>query len=479
MTGPKTGQLSLLTDEQVTELHEAAIHVLENKGIQIESEAALELLEENGADVDREGKVATFPRSLVEETIETAPAEFVLGGHDEANDRTLGPDTAVFSPGTGVTSVRDVETGERRKPTTSDISRAVRLADSLEHVDVSWGFFTMPDDPMLGFHNLYRLLTETTKHGGIVNWYGGELTEKLIEMIDIASDGAIDDRPLVSMYSEPVSPLTFRSENMESILQWTDAGLPLIWYPAQKPGATAPVTLEGSFVQALAETLGGNVIAQLNNPGTPVIIGISPLVMNLQTGINVYYSPEMLVLQTAAGQMGDFYDMPVFGTGGCSNAYTLDFQAGMESALSLYGAVLGGQNFIHDLGFAGRGDVGSLELLTLTDEMIGMVKHAVDGMTMTEESLALDVIDAVDHGDNFLAASHTKEFGREELFLPDLLDAVEGSQWTHEKGVANAREKTERLLESDPGMPLSEETVSELAATMEAAETLVDDLETL
>ena len=473
------GQLELLGDDQVAEIHDAACTVLEEKGLMVESEAALDLLEENGADVDREENLVTIPQSLVEDAVETAPSSFTLAGRNRDNDVTIGPDKSVFSTGTGVTSIRDLETGERRKPETGDISDAVRLSDALPNIDVSWGFFTMRDDPMLGFHNLYRLLSENTKHGGIVNWYGGELTRKLIEMIDVVSDGPVGDRPLVTMYSEPVSPLSFRRENMESILQWTDAGLPLIWYPAQKPGATAPVTLAGTFAQALAETLGGNVIAQLNNPGTPVIIGVSPLVMNLQKGINVYFSPEMLILQSASGQFADFYDIPVFGTGGCTNAYSLEFQAGLESAVSLYGAVLGGQNFIHDLGFAGRGDVGSMELLTLADEMIGMVKRAADGMTVNADTLAVDVIKEVDHGGNFLSANHTKRFGRDELFLPELLDAVEGSQWTENKAREKASERTKNLLEEAEPDPLDAAVVDQLDAKMDEATQLAEELDRL
>lgn len=477
--GIKGGQLGLLSEDEIHRLHDAALQILTEKGIKVESETALDLLESNGATIDHEEKIAYIPGSLVEETIETAPAEFTLAAQDEENDRVLRPDESVFSTGTGVTEIRDLETGERRKPTTQDISDAVRLSNELPNIDVSWGFFTMRDDTMLGFHNLYRLLTENEKHGGIVNWYGGELTGKLIEMIDIATDGSTADRPLVTMYSEPVSPLTFRRENMESILRWTDAELPLIWYPAQKPGATAPVTLAGTFAQALAETLGGNVIAQLNNPGTPVIIGISPLVMNLRKGINVYFSPEMLTLQAASGQFADFYDIPVFGTGGTTNAYALDYQAGVESALSLYGAVLGGQNFIHDLGFAGRGDIGSMELLTLADELIGMVDHAVDGMTITDETIAQEVISSVDHGGNFLAQQHTKKFGRDELFLPEMLDAVEGSAWTENKAAEKARERTKELIDRADPQPVSQDTVAELDETMVQAEELAETLDRL
>lgn len=478
-TGIKGGQLKFLSYDQIEMIHNTAISVLEEKGLKIESKEVLDLLEENGADIDWNTKIAKIPKSLVEETIERTPSSIKLCGRDEENDLTLKTDNCFFSSGTGVISVQDLETGERRKPTKQDTIDAVRLSDTLSNIDISWGMFTMRDDPMLGFHNLYNLLAENTKHGAIVNWYGGKLTKKLIEMIDIATEGELDERPLVTMYSEPVSPLSFRRENMESILQWTEAGLPLIWYPAQKPGATSPVTLAGCFSQALAETLGGNVIAQLNNPGTPVIIGVSPLVMDLRKGLNVYFSAEMLIFQAASGQFGNYYDIPIFGTGGCTNAYSIEFQAGMESAISLYGSVLGSQNFIHDLGFAGRGDVGSLELLTLTDEMIGMVKRAVAGMTTNEETLALDVVQNVKHGDSFLSEKHTKKFGREELFLPNLLDAVKPEKWTEDKAAKRAREKTRKLLGEAEPEPLPEDVKKDLHNKMNEAKKLAGELDKL
>ena len=479
MTEIEGGQLKLLSDGQIDELHTAAMTILEEKGLMVESDEALELFEVNGADVDWDEQIVKIPRSLVEKTAETAPGEFDLCGQDEANDVTLRSDNSIFSTGTGVTSIEDWETGERRKPTREDVSDAVRLTDALPNVDVSWAFFTLRDDPMLGFHNLYSLLTENTKHSGIVTWYGGELTQKLIDMIDIVADGPVDERPLVTMYEQPVSPLSFRRENVESILRWTEAGLPMIWYPGQKPGATSPVTQAGNVAQGLAETLGGNALAQLNNPGTPIIMGFSPLVMNLQTGINTYFSAETLLLQAASAQLGDYYDIPIYGHGGTTNAYTMDFQAGMESALTLYGAVLTGQNFVHDLGFAGRGDVGSLELITLTDEMIEMVQHAVEGMPVNGETLALDVIQNVDHGDNFLAESHTKEHGREALYLPELLDAVEESQWEDNRSVEKAREKTERLLAEANPDPVSEDVKAELDDKMAEARDLADELDRL
>lgn len=479
MTAIQNGQLQLFSEDDIEAIHETAISVLEDQGLKIESDEALDLLEENGAEVDWDAQVAKMPRNLVEETADQAPSSFTMGARDKDKDFTLDPGTSVFGPGIGVTSIMDLKTGERRKPTREDVQDAVRLAHSLPNIDVTWSTFSLPDDPMLGFYNLYSILTENTKHGAIVNWYGGDLTEKLVDMIDIVSEGPTGERPLVTMYSEPVSPLVFRRENMESILKWTEAGLPLVWYPAQQPGATSPVTLAGNVAQALAETLGGNVIAQLNNPGTPVIIGICPSVMDLHKGINLYFESEMMALQTISGQLGDYYDMPVFGHGGTTNAYSMDFQAGMESALTLYGSVLGGQNFIHDLGFAGHSDVGSLELITLTDEMIAMIDNMLNAVPVNEETLAADVIKGIDHGDSYLGEAHTKEHGHDALFLPELIDAVPESDWSDNRVVEKAREKTLTMLENADPDPLPEDVQTELDEKMDEARALTEEIDML
>ncbi|MCF7876519.1 trimethylamine methyltransferase family protein [Candidatus Bipolaricaulota bacterium] len=456
--------MNLVSPGQVKKIHGAALKILENKGVKVEEPEARNLLDENGCEVDPESHVVKFPEKLVKRSLENAPSSFKMGARDEENEFELSYDRSYFTAGTGTTSVLDQDKNTRRKATGDDLVRAVKLGDQLQNIDVVWSIFTLTDDPMLGFRQLYAVLTNSTKHGAIVNWYGGELTDKLIDMIAVVAGGRkkLSKKKLVTMYAEPVSPLTFRKENLEVLMRWTDVGLPLLWYPAQKAGATAPMTIAGSLAQAFAESLGGNVIAQLNNPGTPVILGASPLVMDMRSALNTYFSPEMLIIQSATGQWGDLIEMPIYGTGGCTNSYDLDYQAGVESAVSLYGAVMGGQNLIHDLSFAGAGDVGSLELLTLTDEIAGMAKRTVRNLSTDEEAIAMEVIEEVEHGGDYLRENHTFKHFRSELMAPELIRRIGDEKWEGDYSVKKAKAKTRDLLDKSDVKALSQEERDQL-----------------
>lgn len=473
--GTKGGQLNLVSTREVEQIHEAALTVLEEKGIKVEEPESRRILDEDGCRVDTDSHVVKIPEKLVKKSLDTAPSSFVMGARDKEAAFELSFDNSFFTAGTGTTSVLDPEKGERRQPTRDDLARAVKLGDQLANIDVVWSIFTLREDPMLGFHQLYEVLANSTKHGAIVNWYGGRLTDKLIDMIAVAAGGRneLSTKKLVTMYAEPVSPLTFRKENMEVLLRWTDVGLPLIWYPAQKAGATAPMTIAGCLAQAFAESLGGNVVAQLNNPGTPVILGASPLLMDMRNALNTYFSPEMLIIQSATGKWGNLIEMPIFGTGGCSNSYGLDYQAGVESAVSLYGSVLGGQNLIHDLSFAGAGDLGSLELLTLTDEIVGMTKRTVRDLTADQESLALEVINKVDHGGNYLREEHTLKHFKDELMAPQMIRRIEEENWEENYSVNRATERTKKILQGPVSATLSEKEEKQLKEVIKEARSMI------
>ncbi|MFW6049079.1 MAG: trimethylamine methyltransferase family protein [Candidatus Bipolaricaulota bacterium] len=473
--GTRGGQLQLVSPEQVNKIHEAALTILEEKGILVEEPATRELLSDGGCEVDEKSHVVKFPVKVVEDSLREAPASFTMNGRDEDNDFVLDYKYSYFTAGTGTTSVLDLGTDERRKAKKGDLAEAVKLGDQLDNIDVVWSIFTLTDNPMLGFHQLYAVLANSTKHGAVVNWYGGELTDLLIDMIAAVAGGRnkLAEKKLVTMYAEPVSPLSFRRENLEVLLRWTDVGLPLLWYPAQKAGATAPMTLAGTLAQAFAESMGGNVIAQLNNPGTPVILGASPLMMDMRTALNTYFSPETLIVQSATGQWGDLIEMPIYGTGGCTNSYAIDYQAGVETALSLYGAVLGGQNLIHDLSFAGAGDLGTLNLLTLTDEIAGMAKRTVRSVSTDNEDIALDVINNVKHGGDYLRERHTFEHFREELMTPELIRRIGDDKWERNYSVEKSRIKTKHLLEEADVTPLSEEVEKEIEEIMDEGRALL------
>jgi trimethylamine--corrinoid protein Co-methyltransferase len=474
--GVKAGGFKVLTEEKITEIHNRVLQVLEKKGVRIECKDALNLLKENGCEIDFEKQTARIPGYLVEESIRKAPSQVRLSGRDRENDIIMELGRSYFGEGCG--SMNVLEYGNTlREPKKKDLESAARLGDALLNIDHVWGLYSLPDDPLLGLHELDAVVSNTTKHCCILNWYGKDLIKKQIEMIRLVAGGEKELRKkhLVTLYSEPMSPLIFGKDFTEAIIEWSNYNQPVIWYPAQKPGATSPVTLAGTLIQGFAESLGGNVIVQLNNPGNPFIAGVSPLTMDLRTGMNTYFSAETLLIQSATAQLGEFYRIPIFGTGGCTNSYHLDTQMGAEATLSLYGCVMGGQTLIHDIGMVGAGDAASLELVTACDELIGMMKRMEKGIEVDEETAALDLIESMGYGEDYLRSSHTRKHYKEEHFLPQLLKRVgmEDSKSSENTMMARAHEKKEKLLKEHEVEPLPEDVKKRIEEIIEESKKLV------
>ena len=109
------------------------------------------------------------------------------------------------------------------------------------------------------------------------------------------------------------------------------------WGPLVVPaeplcGATAPITLAGNLVVNCVDTLTGVMLAQLVNPGTPVLFGCISSITDLRDMKYLAGAVEMGLLNAAASQMAQFYEIPIYATAGMSDSKVNDAHAGYESA---------------------------------------------------------------------------------------------------------------------------------------------------
>ncbi len=462
--GVKGGQLRILSNEDLRQIYVATLHLLEKQGVKVENEKALNILAKSGAMVDKRRKIAKIPGYMVEEAIKKAPKSIRLCGRNRNQDFILEGKRAYFGSGVGTTHIYDLYTGEYRKTRKRDVEDAFKLSDALPNIDHAWGLFSCTDVPssVVGLHELEAGLTNTTKHICIYTWHGKPQINKQIEMAKLVAGGEeeLRKRPLVTLYNEPHSPLTYGKDYLDSLMEWAKAGLPQIWYPAPMSGATSPVTMAGTLVQGWAESLGGLVIAELINPGTPFIVGTGTFLMDMKTSSIVYASAECMLLAVAIAQIAHYLDIPLFGLAGASDSQVLDGQALAESAMYLAISALAGQNLIHDLGYLASGLTGSLELLTICDEIVAMVKRIAKGIKVNDETLALGVIEKVGFGGNYLKEKHTRKHFWTEHLVPDLMNRDFHSGWVKKGGKTleeRAREKTKKLLKEHEVEPLDKE----------------------
>jgi trimethylamine--corrinoid protein Co-methyltransferase len=144
----------------------------------------------------------------------------------------------------------------------------------------------------------------------------------------------------------------------------------------------------------------------------------------------------------------------------------------VEGTLSVYTQALCGSNLVHDVGFLESGMTSSFEMLVAMDEVIGMVKQIIKPVKINRETLALDVIDQVGPGGNFIAEKHTMDHFR-EFWVPGLLDRQNYEAWAGE-GKPNLgdriRSKVNNLLSEHNPEPLSANKMADIKALIQAAE---------
>jgi trimethylamine--corrinoid protein Co-methyltransferase len=243
------------------------------------------------------------------------------------------------------------------------------------------------------------------------------------------SEEACAQEPFMIFYAEPSSPLKHTAEALQKLMYCARHRIPLVYTPAPIAGATAPATLAGVLVQNLAETLGGVVLSQLIQPGTPIVVGGVVSILDMRTTILSYGAPEMALLSAAATEVARHLGLPMFSTAGCTDSKCLDPQAAIEATISILMAMLSGANFVHDVGFSESAMTGSLPLLVMCDEIIGMARHMARGIRVNDEALAVDVIGQGSVPGDFLSLDHTARHFREEFWFPRLMDRFRYGEW--------------------------------------------------
>jgi trimethylamine--corrinoid protein Co-methyltransferase len=454
----------VLDDDQIEQVHQATLEVLERTGVQMTHPKAVELLHGAGARVD--GDRVHIPAWMVEDAIRTAPPRVVLGNRNGERTVFLEDKKHWFGPSLDCIDYLDPLTHERRRFVSEGCRVTATVADALPNY--TWVMtIGMADDVPADIADrvIAKQVFTYTEKPLVFCCKDVNSVRDIYEMALLIAGGEKEFRqaPTCVHYSEPISPLLYYDPAVEKILFCAEKGIPLINYPAPQAGSTAPATFAGEVVQGSAESLSGLVLAQLVNPGTPFIYGASATVMDMQTTVFSYAAPEMSLMVAAMAQMAQYYQLPFFGTAGCSDAKFPDAQAAAEAAFSCLASALVGANLIHDSGWLDHGSLASPGHMVLVNEVLHMVKQFVSGMPVNDEMLALDVIDRVGPGGHYLEEDHTYAHFK-DVWYSDLFDRSIQQEWIahgEKEFEERLREKTRRVMEHTP-TPLPDDVLAEM-----------------
>jgi trimethylamine--corrinoid protein Co-methyltransferase len=166
----------------------------------------------------------------------------------------------------------------------------------------------------------------------------------------------------------------------------------------------------------------------------------------MKTGRYLAGAAEFGLANAAMAQMGQYYRLPVYNSAGMTDSKTPDIQAGFEKGMSAVLAALAGSNFVHHAaGMLENMNTVAPEQYVIDNDILGMAMRVVQGIEVTDETLALDTIDMVGPGGHFLMADHTLRYMRSEFYYPSaVVDRQSWDTWNQD-GALDARERAREI----------------------------------
>ncbi|MBF0302454.1 MAG: trimethylamine methyltransferase family protein [Desulfamplus sp.] len=444
-TEKRSISMRILSDDQIWEIRQAAYDVIERVGFKCRHKEAQKMFAQAGAIV--KDNIIRIPQYIVESCLSTTPKGWTIYNRKGERAMELERRKSHYGTSTSSSNTKDLFTGEFRETQLNDIAMGAKIADSLQNID-----FVMPMGSSLDVSvntadlNEFPVVVANTVKPIVFIGYSPLGCEYVYEMAAVIAGGMDELRrkPFIIAYPKAIAPLTFPDDIVDRIFVSADRYMPQLPGSTVQGGSTGPVTMAGMIVQMTAESLIHITIAQLRKTGCPVSMSANAGILNMSSGLAAMGLPENSLALSAQAEVAQSFALPTWGLAGATDSKCLDAQAGLESAFSILSQGLAGLNLIHNVGCMAGGMACSVEQLVMGNEIIGMAKRFIEGITINRETLAREVIEAVGPGGDFLQQKHTIQHFRDELWESKLLNHKSISQWE-----SSGRQTMESLVKDE------------------------------
>ena len=414
--------IRLLSDDLIDRIIDEAIAILCQVGVTIENQSLLDFLAAHSLSIDPSKSKVFFNRQVIETAIKATPSSFKLYDRTGAMTHHFADKNVHFTPGSSALYFLDPDTARTRKPTTVDYINYTKVIQQLESIAAQSTAF-IPSDVSEKISDSYRLflsLLFCTKP--VVT---GAFT---IESFDVmknfqlavrGSETALKDKPLTIFSCCPTSPLKWSKATSQNLVDCAINSIPVEIIAMPLAGFIAPVTLTGTLIQHTAETLSGIVIAQLTNPGTPLLYGGSPAIFDVRHQTTPMGAIETMMIDCAYHEIGNHLGLPTQAYIGLSDAKMVDTQAGIESGM---GALMGGLAGINSISGPGMMDFEncfSLAKLVIDHEICRMVYRLLEGISPKEDFSSIPIMHELTDAQQLLTSEHTVRYLRSEHLFPN------------------------------------------------------------
>jgi len=457
-------------------IHRASIEVLEEAGIHCPDDHTLSLLNKNG--IKTSGDQAFFTEAQIMTWLKRAPGTFIVYARNPDYNLRIGGGCSWFAPGYGAPMIVDFD-GKKRRALFDDYITFIKLVQQCSLFHINGGLLVQPSDlsEKSGFPLMLFAAMELSDKCLISGAGGAEEANIVMNMLKIVFNDM--SRPRIFALVSTSSPLGISQKSLETIRIFAESGQPVIISPAPMAGMTGPVTIAGHLAMANAEALAGIVITQMFHPGTPVIYGVQGCNADMRNAVPCAGSPDSALIVSHCAEMARYYGLPSRSGGTKNDAKSVDIQSGYESMMMMMASCQSGIDLIiHSAGILDTFMSMSYEKFIVDTEMIGMVKHFMKGVAITDETLAVKTIkETGSHGD-FLTNAHTLKHCAAAHYKADIgiRRMLNDGETSRERLLLSINEKKNRMLDEyvkPPFEKLTRKTLYRYLADLGAEEEMM------
>jgi len=435
-----------LTEEGVHAIHDGAMRILEEIGIEFLNPESVEILAKAGCIVD--GENVRMGRELVMEQLKLAPAQFSVTPRNRERRIDIGGAHMLFGNVSSPPNCSDLDRG-RRTGTRDSFRDFIKLTQYFNYIHFAGGYPVEPMDIHPSVRHLDCLYDKLTLTDKVVHAYslGKERVEDVMEMVRIAgglSHEEFDAAPHMYTNINSTSPLKHDHPMLDGAMRLARRGQHVVVTPFTLAGAMAPVTMAGAVAQSMAEGLAAITLLQLINPGCPTAIGTFTSNVDMKSGAPAFGTPDYMRATQMSGQMARFYGLPLRASNACA-ANCPDSQSAWESIFSLWAAVSSGVNLVyHAAGWLEGGLCASYEKFVMDCETLQQLIAYMEPVRVSEADIAFDAIREVGPGGHFFGCAHTQERYETAFYSPFLSDWSNFENW-EERGAVHTPERANKI----------------------------------
>ncbi|UWR01756.1 trimethylamine methyltransferase family protein [Ruegeria conchae] len=434
-----------LGSEGIEAIHEGAMRILEEIGIEFYNQEALGILREAGCTIS--GDNVRMGRDFVMEMVRKAPNSFTITPRNLDRQIEVGGKTMLFGNVSSPPNYWDMEIGKKVPGTRRMCQDLLKLTQYFNCIHFAGGYPVEPVDIHASVRHLDVLYDKLTLTDKAMHAYslGKERVEDVMEMVRIAgglSHEEFEASPRMYTNINSTSPLKHDHPMIDGCLRLARRGQAIVVTPFTLAGAMAPVTMAGAVAQSLAEALCAIALFQYVRPGIPCVIGTFTSNVDMKSGAPAFGTPEYMRSTQMTGQMARFYGLPMRSSGVCA-ANVPDGQAIWETSNSLWAAVQSGTNMVyHAAGWLEGGLIASPEKFIMDCEILQQIQRYMQPeLTATgPDEIALEAIRSVGNDGHFFGIQHTQDRYTTAFYQPFLSDwknfeawEVAGGIWTAER----------------------------------------------